>query len=367
MDSPRYLALIGKSTELAASELSAVLNRTGASAKDFYAPYFYEIIGDINPQQLVSELGGTVKIYRIVDGEIADKLIQDNQDHFCLSSIKHSYDMTTVAKDVKQKLKDGGLKPHFRLLENPFYSAGITTKYAEFTFIPNEEEVIAAEAVAVQNLNYWTQKDYGRPAFDPSSGMLPPKVARMMINIAIPNSYNSNTTIYDPMCGSGTILIEGLDLGVKVIGSDLAKKAVEASSTNATWFINKYKADGQSKVFLEDATHVTLAQTGSQVDAIVFEGYLGPPHPTDKDTGNLIKGLEKLYKGVFKNLYPILKDGGYLVCALPEYHSQSGVKNLDSLVDWTSVLGYTRHTRFTYARQHAFTQRAIYVLQKTKN
>lgn len=364
MDSPHYLALIGKSVALAAAELDRVLHRSGASAVEFYPPYFYKIIGDIDPLALINQLGGTVKIYQLIDANIADRLINNHQDHFCLSSISRSQDLVTTAKTVKQKLKEQGIKPHFRILDDPFYSAGITTKYSEFTLIPDNGQVVIAEAVAVQNLNYWTQKDYGRPAFDPSVGMLPPKVSRMMLNLALPNELTPNTLIYDPMCGSGTILLEGLDLNLKVVGSDHSQKAVDASSANTNWFIQKYQPTAKAQVFLADATHVQLSDINQPPDAIVFEGYLGPPHPTDGDVPNLVKGLEKLYRGIFKNLLPLLKPHARLVCALPEYHSKAGVKTLDHLVDGIASLGYTRLERFTYGRPQAFTKRSIFVLQK---
>lgn len=365
MSAPRYLALIGKSPALAEAELSTVLHRHHAEAVPFSPPYVFELIGQINPDQLITELGGTVKIYRILDSDIATVLLTEQQDHFCLSSIRRSFDLVTEAHTVKQALKETEIKPHFKLLDNPFYSAGIPDKYAEFCFIPNHDQTTTiAQAVAVQNLEYWTQKDYGRPAFDPSSGMLPPKVARMMLNLALPHPPDSETRIYDPMCGSGTILLEGLDLNLNVLGSDISPNAIQASLANTDWFKTKLKPESQARVFLGDATHVSQKDTAGQVDAIVFEGYLGPPHPVDAATSNLIKGLEKLYKGVFKNLLPLLKPQGRLVCALPEYHTRQGVKNLDHLVDGVNLLGYTRLNRFAYGREQAFTKRAIYVLQK---
>lgn len=364
MSSSQHFALLGKSPDLAAAELEAVATAFQSKISPFKPPYFYLIQGKADPTALIKYLGGTVKIYKALYADPASVLIEAQQTHFCLSSITKSVDLTAAAKQIKTALRQANLKPHFQILPDPFYSAGVMDKYTEFTYLPQTQPQVIAQAIAVQNLNYWTQKDYGRPAFDASSGMLPPKVARMMLNLSLVSPRQS-ATIYDPMCGSGTILVEGLDLNHRMIGSDLSPKAITVSTQNTNWFIYKYKPQGQIKLFAADATHVQLNEIGKQVDAIVFEGYLGPPHPQEDNVPNLIKGLEKLYKGIFKNLYSLLVPGGKIVCALPEYHTHSGVKNLDHLVDWTSTLGYTRHGRFTYGRTHAFTKRAIYVLQKT--
>lgn len=365
MEPPRYLALLGKTTALATAELAVVLRRYSSTIREYNPPYVVEIVGDINPAELIKQLGGTVKIYQTLTRTPADILLEQHQDHFCISSIGHLPESNAIAQDIKTAAIKHGIKPHFRLLRDPFYSAGITSKYTEFCIIPYQGQKIIAQAVAVQQMSHWSQKDYARPAIDTSSGMLPPKVARMMINIAINEPLHSQLRVYDPMCGSGTILLELLDINVQAFGSDQSIKAVSDAKTNTDWFISTFSPQTQATIFQADATHVTLDQIGGMVDAIVFEGYLGPPHPTVDQVPNLIKGLTKLYKGVFKTMIHLLKPRGRLVCALPEYTTPGGVKNLDQLVDWTSTLGYTRLNRFTYGRQHAFVKRAIYVLQKS--
>ena len=94
-------------------------------------------------------------------------------------------------------------------------------------------ETLVAKVVHVQDVNWWSKKDYGRKKVDRKSGMLPPKVARIMVNLS---QTPKDGVIYDPFCGSGTILVEALDSGFAAIGSDISEKAVNDSVTNTNWF-----------------------------------------------------------------------------------------------------------------------------------
>lgn len=66
-----------------------------------------------------------------------------------------------------------------------------------------------------------------RPYFSPIG--IHPRIARAMINLS--NCANDKPLI-DPFCGTGGILIEGADMGLKVIGIDLKEKMIEFSKGN---------------------------------------------------------------------------------------------------------------------------------------
>jgi len=249
-------------------------------------------------------------------------------------------------------------------MDNALASAGILTKSSEYLVTEHLSMPKVLKAVAAQNLDHWTDKDYGRPMVDPHSGMLPPKIARMMVNLSLSVSPKNDLIVYDPFCGSGTILVEALDLGCSVFGSDISQKAAHNSGVNTEWFLNKYGRPGTSLIIQKDVHHVSVNDFPAAADAIVFEGYLGPPNLDPLNVDNIVKGLEKMYRGVFKNLLPFLKPSGTLVCALPEFVVRGGVKNLDKVIDWSASLGYTLTGRFTYGRPQAVVRRAIYVLQK---
>ena len=61
-----------------------------------------------------------------------------------------------------------------------------------------------------------------KPYRDMRRGMLPPKLARSLVNLAIGAKSPSDMTILDPFCGTGTVLMEAMLLGTHVVGTDLA-------------------------------------------------------------------------------------------------------------------------------------------------
>jgi tRNA G10 N-methylase Trm11 len=363
-----HYILLGKSADLAFAEVQALCCRMHLAEPIRLSQSFCSIENCSNPQELQAASGSIVKVYEAISmrpeiDAIAADLIKTNQQHFALSTLQRSVDLKTIANRVKDQLKLENIKPHFRLLMDPFESAGITTKSSEYSINSIKDVPAILKAVAVQDLYYWTHKDYGRPQIDPHSGMMPPKIARTMINIALIKD-PTQSTMYDPFCGSGTVLVEGIDLGCTVYGSDISKKAVTASQANCEWFTNKQQKTNNATVFEADVAHITNQQMPVQADAIIFEGYLGPPTIDAKRVDNIVKGMEKLYKGAFKHLKSFLKQDGYIVCALPEYIFPGKTANLDQVIDWTKELGYTRCARYSYGRPQAVVRRAIYVLQK---
>ena len=91
-------------------------------------------------------------------------------------------------------------------------------------FVRSDTTFDLGRTETVQDFKTYRLRDIGRPRRNAKRGMLPPKLARMMINIASPKH---NDTILDPFCGSGTIIHEAFLLGYKnIIGSDISEKAV---------------------------------------------------------------------------------------------------------------------------------------------
>jgi tRNA (guanine10-N2)-dimethyltransferase len=82
--------------------------------------------------------------------------------------------------------------------------------------------------------DFMNRKPDKRPGFSPVS--LSPKLARAMVNLT-----GSNTSILDPFCGTGGILIEAALMGLKAAGSDLSKEMVEKAGANLKYYRLKAK------------------------------------------------------------------------------------------------------------------------------
>ena len=66
------------------------------------------------------------------------------------------------------------------------------------------------------------------------SNALSLKVAKTLVNIAVANNYH--TKLVDPCCGIGTVVIEALDLGIKVKGYELNELIAENAQRNLEFF-----------------------------------------------------------------------------------------------------------------------------------
>lgn len=229
--------------------------------------------------------------------------------------------------------------------------------------------------LAVQDFEDWNKRDFGRPAPDAKAGMLPPKVARMIVNIALPHGVpDHHPMVLDPFCGVGTVLGEALLRGANVTGSDLSEAAVANSKKNLEWLRREYPvvAPLYMSVMVADATHVSEFLTPQSVDAIVTEPYMGETVEakdiaklTPERVKNILKGLEKLYIGALKEWANILKPQARIVMAMPAYDTGRGVLRVKKVVDRCESLGYTLLTEpIEYGRPKAIVRREFYIFQK---
>ena len=94
--------------------------------------------------------------------------------------------------------------------------------------VTDGEQAIVGRTASVQDIDWYAARDYGRPARSAKVGMLPPKLAQILVNTV-------SGSIYDPFCGTGVVLQEGLLAGRNVMGSDLDTGMVDASRANLKW------------------------------------------------------------------------------------------------------------------------------------
>ena len=213
---------------------------------------------EIDITALQRESGGLVKTYQWLaniettsPSEIESRIVEylANQTGKVIFSVTNlSYEKIEIddlaaikkqltAQDVKSRYLDSGKRG---------LTAAVLShqKVHELVIIKDQEQLILAKTVSIQDIDDWTKRDRHKPYADRKKGMLPPKVARMMVNIA-KNLFESNKypNIHDPFCGSGTILMEALMMGCSASGSDLDVNSVRGSEDNLGWLIDEYKLD----------------------------------------------------------------------------------------------------------------------------
>ena len=214
-------------------------------------------------------------------------------------------------------------------------------KGAEICILAGKNQVYTAKTCAVQDFEDYGRRDYQRPVRDEKQGMIPPKVAQIMLNLS---GSKQNDTILDPFCGIGTIVQEGLLLGYRMLGSDINKQAIRGSETNLEWFRNRYKiAPGKYSVEVADATNLAHLLSSQKISSIVTEGTLGPvygSYPKPKDIEANFKNLTELYTKSFNEFAKMLPAKGRVVLCIPAYKKTRDIYDKLPSLDFITALGY---------------------------
>jgi tRNA G10 N-methylase Trm11 len=204
----------------------------------------------------------------------------------------------------------------------------LTTEGYDFV-IALGKKITLGLTTQVQNADRWSERDYGRPFRDAKTGMLPPKLARMMVNL----SSISSGILLDPFCGGGTVLMEAAMLfpSVELIGSDIDAKQVSGTKRNFEWLKSKNFVEKrvEPKLITSSAQNID-DMLDEQVDAIVTEGYLGKAlsgNESPSELQNNKREVEKIWIDSLPALGRVLKPGGRLVCVWPAFVTPNGPVN----------------------------------------
>lgn len=194
----------------------------------------------------------------------------------------------------------------------------------EIVFFGFKDKLFLGITEAVQPFKELSFRDYGRPARDDLSGMLPPKLAQIMINLS---QAKKNETILDPFCGSGTILTEAMLMGYKkIIGSDISAKAIKDSRENIEWIAEKFNLDTEVSLREADVKQLSKKFKPNSISSIITETYLGPQRGK-VDIFKTSQELTSLYNKALKEIKEVLSPGGSVVMVLPVF-LQNGQKRI---------------------------------------
>lgn|GEM_PF-427326 len=236
-----------------------------------------------------------------------------------------------------------------------------------------------AQTVSVQDIDFWSLRDRGKPIAQHKRGLLTPKVARILLNLSLGQEalnlidQPQNTyCLLDPFCGSGTIPFEAIGLGFhEAIGCDISQEAIDGSLANLEWFKSTFNTtnspDQKIKFLLSDATQLEKSLKPNSVSHLVTEPFLGKQTPNPKDIPNIIKGLQKLYLGSFKAWKSILKPKAKVVILFPRFNKIKNNSNWDNLVSTLASHGYKLLDRsLSYGKLQAQVTREIWQFELQK-
>jgi len=376
-----YVFILGHNPKLSVAEILAVLPK--AKIIDQTSSYLIIDAEEFDCAELLDRLGGTIKIGKIIGSQISRKvtveklkaLKKESKLNFGISYYDCKPD--NLGMEIKNELKTAGISCRLVTSKDKALSSVVVTKNqcAEFLVLGKKW---LGETCAVQDFEDYGRRDFGRPSRDLVSGSMPPKLAKIMINLA---QLPAGETILDPFCGSGTVLQEGLLLGYKVAGSDISEKAIRDTKENLEWLAknlelrtgnsqpsissSKFKVQS-SQLFKCDVRQ--LSKLIKQADAIVTEPYLGPPlrgSENGKQILEIIKELSDLYDEAFSEFRKILNPGAKIVIVFPAFRVGKEILELPVLPQ-IKKLGFTQvnKDKLVYSREGQKVWRQVFVFQR---
>jgi len=296
--------------------------------------------------------------------------------------------LNNFAYSIKRKLKD---KYSIRYVED--HSSRLSSVQvernrlidtgAEIALIRDRNCYYIGKTLSVQDYQAYSKRDWDKPSPDAKSGMLPPKLAQILINLT---RGNRTQIIYDPFCGSGVVLQEALLLDLKIYGSDISEYAIKNTINNLDWFIKLKKMPKISlatHIKEADATKINWSRLNSGEVVVVTEPYLGPPLKKilfGRDAEAISKELSQLYLQFFQNMkkhFGLVKRIGMV---FPIFKTRDGLRYVE-ILDEIKQLGYvpkqvlakdsikkdpeiSKRGGFLYSRPDQLLLRELFVFEK---
>ncbi|HUP26627.1 MAG TPA: hypothetical protein VM124_03225 [Candidatus Limnocylindrales bacterium] len=248
----------------------------------------------------------------------------------------------------------------------------------ELLFVRAGSRTYVAQTVQEQDIDAYAARDQARPKRDARVGMLPPKLAQIIINLALGNT--APVSLLDPFCGTGVLLQEALLMGYDVCGSDIDPRMAEFSQKNLNWLFKAYLSKQPPSPngllpatisFLEiaDATQ----HTWSMCNTIAAETYLGRPfsaEPKSEVLQEVIQDVNTIHRKFLQNVTRQTKPGFRMCIAVPAWKTTTGFRHLPVL-DQLTDLGYNRlsfvhasNRELIYHRPEQIVARELVVLQR---
>ena len=346
-------------------------------------------------------LGGSMKSAKILDtihgshpknafkriSEILPKLINSypSEGKIKLGVSVYGFEMSAYkiggeALRLKKTLRN--LKRSVRVVpnENPALSSAQTYHNQltsalgmEFVIIKDGDNILIGRVDNVQNIDEYRIRDRERPKRDPFVGMLPPKLAQTIINLAV--GENSPSVILDPFCGTGVVLQESRVMGYDVYGSDISPKMIDYTRANLEWLKNRNNTDSSVQLENGDATTHTWKLPKQPSLSIATEAYLGQPLggqiPSTEKMSGIVHDTNQIIRGFLKNIGRQLAPGSRLCVAVPTWFVGSDHLRLP-VISEINDLGFDavefRHINLPliYRREGQVTGRELLILERTK-
>lgn len=257
-----------------------------------------------------------------IERKIQEVLITDLKEESRREYVISLYGVKLDKRSFHHDLKDllSGVKYDGKFDEPqhaPATSAHVLARGGhEYSLVMIENLVYVIKTKQVQDAKFWSIIDAERPERDMKIGMLPAKLARMMINMS---GAEMGGKLWDPFVGLGTVAMQAAFLGIPVHGTDKAQQSIEKSRQNMQWLIKKGLVAQAKHTLLQEP--IERARVDRSISAIVTEPFLGKPRFKPFASGVLAqrewKQINRLYGNLLQIAAKTLSSGDRLVMVKP--------------------------------------------------
>ena len=249
----------------------------------------------------------------------------------------------------------------------------------ELLLVRHGGQTILAQTLFVQDIEAYAARDQVRPKRDSRVGMLPPKLAQIIVNLAtgpVQQKIKAEDKprplrVLDPFCGTGVVLQEAMLMNFSVLGSDIDQRMVDYTKTNLQWLVEQYpKLESSVDVELGDACEYVWPR----FSVVASEVFLGRPLNSLPDSAKLqeiINDANTIIKKFLKNLSGQARAGQIICLAVPAWRRPTGEVIKLPVIDQLTDMGYNlmefKHVRnadLIYFREDQVVARQLIVLRK---
>ena len=386
----KYLAVLGRQPLISVAELEAQFGGVrlmGAELAEFESEREPEI----------ARLGGSLKIAVPIEGALVPWLLGRPAEGKITLGVsdysRRATARTATAEALKCKRILAKRGQSVRVVPNRAATLSSATSFHNHLTSETKIELLKVggryyRVIQVQNINAYARRDQERPARDAKVGMLPPKLAQILINLA--GELRPGATVLDPFCGTGVVLQEALLMGYRAYGTDVSERMVEYSQRNLEWLAGVRGRAGTRKVagagagdsgagtgardFRVEVGDATEFSWQPPIGAVAAEVYLGPPMsapPTEMKLKAAKQECGGILLGCLRNLAGQLTPGTPVVLAVPAWRRPNGAYERLNLLDEIEQLGYNvrsfknlAQSDLLYHREQQVVAREIIVLRK---
>jgi len=360
-----FYFFLGNTPELSRLELQSLLSTPLTSVTP-------SIISSTADPSIFAQFGGIRKVAESVKTVARDQVLSALSSIYAVGihktlAVTDYADLHLTSSDLVQVKKSLSRPVRFVSLDTSEHELLMLSHQHvdELNLLPAGGAVDIARTVWIFPAEEWVERDRHKPYRDIKRGMLPPKLARILVNLGAMGKKGLSLT--DPFCGTGTVLSEALLSGCShVYGSDTFGPAVRGAETNLQWLCDQFELQTSNfEIRLSDATH--LSSVVPRTDLIVTEPYMGPlmdRHlPPLEKIADIARGLDKLYRGCFRDWRNVLPEGGRVVMTIPQFKAFGRTIPTIS-VDTITSLGYNYISSVAYGKPSATVIRNITILER---